>query len=107
MLRVLDFDRRVAGCNLCLTGEGRLDAQTLSGKACLGVAHAAARHGVPAVALVGQLEQGAGDSLRNFFTDIRVIGAGLPHKESLRRAPELLAQAAGRVAAEPRWRQSP
>lgn len=106
VLRVLDFDRRVAACDLCLTGEGRLDAQTLSGKACLGVAQAAARHGVPTVALVGQLEHGAAEFFRGVLADIHVIGAGLPPDESLRRAADLLAQTAARVVAKPRWRQS-
>lgn len=105
VLRVLDFDRRVADCALCLTGEGRLDAQTLAGKACLGVARAAARHGVPTVALVGQLHDAAAQLLRPLFQDILVIGPGLPHDQSIRRAPDLLAQAAAKVVTEACQRQ--
>ncbi|GAA2727171.1 hypothetical protein CAE01nite_25150 [Cellulomonas aerilata] len=37
-----------------ITGEGSLDAQSLHGKAPVGVAHAAARAGVPTVAVCGR-----------------------------------------------------
>ncbi len=59
VLEGLDFEARLAEADLVLTGEGRLDGQTLQGKACLGVARAAARCGVPCVALVGCLGSGA------------------------------------------------
>jgi glycerate kinase len=39
-----------------ITGEGKIDAQSLRGKAPVGVARAAAEHGVPVVALGGIVE---------------------------------------------------
>ena len=42
VLEAVRFHERVARCDLCLTGEGKLDGQSLSGKAVLGVAKAAA-----------------------------------------------------------------
>jgi len=54
ILSLLDFNRRIAGSDLVITGEGSLDRQTLSGKAPLGVARACARLGVPVVAVCGQ-----------------------------------------------------
>lgn len=47
------FGERIAGADLVLTGEGRLDAQTLSGKVVAGVCELARGHGVPVAALVG------------------------------------------------------
>lgn len=44
----------VAGAALVVTGEGSLDAQTLRGKAPVGVARVAAAAGVPAVAVAGR-----------------------------------------------------
>lgn len=41
------------GCDLVITGEGRMDAQSASGKAPVGVARLAKRHGIPVVAVVG------------------------------------------------------
>lgn len=46
------------GADLVITGEGRLDAQTLHGKTPLGVARIARAAGVPLVALAGSLGEG-------------------------------------------------
>jgi glycerate kinase len=59
VLNLIDFDRRCRGASLVLTGEGRLDSQSLHGKACMGVAAAAAQHGVPTIAIVGSTGPGA------------------------------------------------
>lgn len=48
----------VAGADLVITGEGRMDAQTLHGKAPVGVARVAKRAGVPVIALAGSLGEG-------------------------------------------------
>jgi len=56
VLELVGFDRAVAGADLVVTGEGKLDAQSLRGKAPVGVALAAAAHGVPVVALAGAVE---------------------------------------------------
>lgn len=63
MLEVVGFARAVEGADLVITGEGSLDAQSLSGKTPVGVARAAASAGVPVIALVGRLEVGP-DELR-------------------------------------------
>jgi glycerate kinase len=44
----------VAGADLVVTGEGSLDEQSLGGKAPVGVARLARRHGVPVVVVCGQ-----------------------------------------------------
>lgn len=100
VLEAVGFDRRVRGCGLCLTGEGRLDGQSLSGKAVLGVARAAAVHGVPTVALVGGAAADADRCLDAGLAGYRVIGAGLPLEASIRRAAELLADHAEACVAE-------
>jgi glycerate kinase len=56
ILDLIDFDRRVHGADLVVTGEGSLDEQSLAGKAPVGVARAAARSGVPVVAVAGRLQ---------------------------------------------------
>jgi len=54
ILDLIDFDRRVVGADLVVTGEGSLDQQSLAGKAPIGVARAAA--GVRVVAVAGRLQ---------------------------------------------------
>lgn len=52
------LDALVQGADLVITGEGRLDVQTLRGKTPMGVARVAKRHGVPVVVLAGTLGEG-------------------------------------------------
>jgi glycerate kinase len=49
---------RLTGADLCLTGEGRLDEQSLHGKAIHGVARAAQAAGVPCIAICGSIADG-------------------------------------------------
>ncbi|WP_406317039.1 glycerate kinase [Streptosporangium sp. NBC_01639] len=54
LLDLLGFHDRLDGARLVITGEGSLDEQTLHGKAPAGVAAAAAKAGVPVVAVCGR-----------------------------------------------------
>jgi glycerate kinase len=100
VLDAVDFERRVHGCDLCLTGEGQIDAQSVSGKACMGVARAASQHDVPTIALVGAVGPGAEQCLASGLRDYVVIGEGLPAEVSMQQAGVLIADAAGQVARE-------
>lgn len=65
VLEATGFEARLRTCRLALTGEGRLDRQTARGKVIAGVARHALAVGVPCVALVGALEEGAEALLRS------------------------------------------
>jgi glycerate 2-kinase len=54
ILDLIDFDDLLPAAALVITGEGSLDQQSLHGKAPVGVAAAATRHGVPTVAVAGR-----------------------------------------------------
>ncbi|MBV9796382.1 MAG: glycerate kinase [Actinobacteria bacterium] len=56
ILELVGFDTALDGADLVVTGEGSLDLQSLAGKAPVGVARAAARRGVPVVAVAGRSE---------------------------------------------------
>lgn len=73
----------VQGADLVITGEGRLDAQTLHGKTPLGVARIAAAAGVPVIALAGSLGEGYQ----------RLYDAGIAAAFSLTPGPVSLEQA--------------
>ena len=55
LLDIVGFDNLVKGCSLVFTGEGRLDAQSLKGKAVIGIASRVKALGIdaPVVAFVG------------------------------------------------------
>lgn len=61
VLDAVRFDQRCRCAALVLTGEGRLDGQSLHGKAALGVAARAAKIDVPTIAIVGATGPGAED----------------------------------------------
>jgi glycerate kinase len=56
VMEATGFADKLAGADLVLTGEGRIDAQTAFGKTALGVARRAAAAGVPCVAVGGGVE---------------------------------------------------
>lgn len=58
LLDACHFDQLAAQADLVLTGEGRFDAQSLRGKAPVGVARRASRAGVPCLALCGCVAPG-------------------------------------------------
>jgi glycerate kinase len=78
MLELASFGERLDGARLVITGEGSLDAQTLHGKAPVGVARAAAAHQppVPVIAVAGRCAlspdqlRAAGISAAYALTDI-------------------------------------
>lgn len=53
VLDLVGFDERVRDVDLVITGEGNMDEQSAAGKAPVGVARRAKRHGKPVVAVVG------------------------------------------------------
>ena len=59
LLDAAKFDSLVAGADLVITGEGRMDAQSLHGKVPCGVAKRAKRAGKPCIAICGALGDGA------------------------------------------------
>lgn len=58
VLDEVGFERVIQGADLVFTGEGKIDAQSLSGKVVVGVGRRAAPLGVPVVAVVGDIADG-------------------------------------------------
>jgi len=56
ILDTVQIDRMLDACDLVITGEGKIDRQTLQGKVVTGVANRARRHSVPVIGVTGKLE---------------------------------------------------
>lgn len=56
MLDIVKFDEALPGTDMIITGEGRLDRQTMYGKLPLGVLRRGERAGIPVVAIGGSVE---------------------------------------------------
>ncbi len=63
VLNLVGFDQLLAGCSLCVTGEGHADAQSAHGKVVSGVAARCKAAGVPCVAVVGGMDADARELL--------------------------------------------
>lgn len=53
VLKFIDFEKQVKDADLVITGEGKVDGQTASGKTPFGVAQAAKKVGVPTIVIAG------------------------------------------------------
>jgi glycerate kinase len=87
------LEERVAAADLVVTGEGSLDAQSLSGKGPVAIARMARRHGRPVIAFCGRTDAAArGCGLFDSITEL--AASGLPADQLMSRTAELLEGAA-------------
>lgn len=98
VLDLIEFDSLLEGVDLVVTGEGRMDWQSAFGKVPSGVGKRCKAKGIPAVALVGGMGEGA-DRLFEFGVDsiLPTINGAMDLEEALARARELYAGAADRM----------
>ena len=73
VLEFTELEARLAGADLVITGEGSLDEQSLLGKAPLGVARAAARAGIPVIAVCGRTTLGPGQLTASGFREVHAL----------------------------------
>jgi glycerate kinase len=88
----INLEARVASADLVITGEGRLDEQSLQGKGPVGVARLARRLGKKIVGVAGSVDDSPG--LRaQFDLLIGIKPAAMPLDEAMRRTGELIESA--------------
>ncbi len=99
VLDAVDFDRRLEDVSLVITGEGRIDGQSVRfGKVPVGVARRCAARNIPVVAIVG----GIGDGAEGLFelcesTIQTTVNGPMSLKEAMTEAPALYEAAAERL----------
>lgn len=96
---VSGLEQALIGADLVITGEGRIDLQTLHGKTPMGVASIAKRHGVPVVALAGTLGEGYQQLYGHGIDAAFSLAPGpISLADALAEAPRLLRQRAADIA---------
>ena len=98
ILNLVDFEDQLEGAHLVITGEGRIDGQSIRGKVPVGVAMRARNCGVPALAIVGDIGANAEEVFKYGIDSImstmdRVMGMD----EVMARSSETLRDAARRA----------
>ncbi len=99
VLDAVDFDTKLEGVDLAVTGEGRIDGQSVRfGKVPVGVAKRCAAKGIPTVAIVG----GIGDGAEGLFdlcesTIMTTVSGPMSLEKAMADAPALYEYAAERL----------
>lgn len=89
VLDVLGFENAVKDADLVLTGEGKIDFQSIKGKVVVGVARRAKKYNVPVVAIVGDI----GDPIDEVYSEgvsgvFSINRIAAPYKELRPRAKD-------------------
>jgi glycerate kinase len=99
VIEEIGLERRLAGADLLVTGEGKLDDQSSRGKAAVAAGRVARRLGVRTLALVGALGPGWQAAAAEAFDEVGAMTPqGVPTEEAMARAAEKLAAAAAAYA---------
>ena len=92
VLEIIDFEKRLKGVDLVITGEGRLDGQSIYGKTPVGVSRSAAKKDIPVIAVAGTLGSGVekvtDHGISAYFS---IIDRPAELNEIIERSPKLLA----------------
>ena len=99
VLEAVDFDKKLEGVCLAVTGEGRIDGQSVRfGKVPVGVAKRCALKDIPTVAIVGGIGEGAEGLFDLCESTIQTTVSGpVTLEKAMSEAPALYEQAAERL----------
>ncbi len=89
VLDTVKFDELIKGADIVFSGEGRIDTQSLRGKVVIGVARRSKKHGVPVVAIVGDISPDIDTAYEEGVSGIFSINrVAIPFIEARPRAKE-------------------
>lgn len=98
VLQLIDFDKKLMGVDLVVTGEGCTDSQSVCGKVMLGVGTHAKAHGIPCIGLSGSLGEGAEEILKHGISSLHSIMApSMSLEYAMEHAEQLYLDAAVRM----------
>jgi glycerate kinase len=98
VLDLIQFDTLLEGVDLVVTGEGRMDWQSAFGKVPSGIGMRCKEKGIPAVAIVGGMSDGAEKIYEYGIESITTtIQGAMPIEEAMERSVELYRGAAQRT----------
>ena len=95
---ISQLEKRLLECDLVLTGEGKIDGQSLYGKVPVGIGRAALKNNIPVIAFAGAVGEGIERLEEEGVTAVMVIGERpMPLEEAMLRGEELLYESAKRL----------
>lgn len=95
VMTIVGLEDAIADAQLAFTGEGKMDAQTLGGKAPMGVAQMAKKYNVPVIGIAGIVDKGAEASLDQLFYKVySLTSESISESEAVKNAGLLMQMAA-------------
>ncbi|MEW4221330.1 glycerate kinase [Rossellomorea marisflavi] len=99
VLKAVNFSDKVKDASLVITGEGRIDGQTIYGKTPIGVAKSAKVYGIPVIGIAGSLTEDSTVVYEHGIDALFSIVPGIIElNEALSQAPRLLERASRNMA---------
>jgi glycerate 2-kinase len=100
VLETVKFHERIQDASLVITGEGRIDGQTIFGKTPIGVAKAAKRYNIPVIAIAGSVSDDSDVVLSHGIDALYSIVPGIiPLEKALANAEYYVTKTARNIAA--------
>ncbi|WP_438312913.1 glycerate kinase [Sporosarcina sp. FA9] len=101
VLDAISFEKHIQDADLIVTGEGKTDVQTLSGKTPFGIAKVAKEKEIPVILISGTLEKNCKKELSHIFTELHSItDETVSSEDSMNDAYRLLRKKTKYVIAE-------
>ena len=90
--------QRLTGADLCITGEGKFDSQSLAGKTTIGVARFCKEMNIPCVIIAGAIGPGAGEAIEQGITAyFSLCDQPMNLEQAIASAPQLLSSTAANI----------
>ncbi len=98
ILDLVDFENKIDGADLVITGEGKIDGQSIRGKVPVGVAARTAPEGIPVLAVVGDIGKDA-SAVYEYGIDsiMSTVDRAMSLEDAISRSAECLVDAAERA----------
>lgn len=98
VLELMNFDARLDGVSLVVTGEGRIDWQSCFGKVVQGIGERCKRRDIPVIALVGSMGEGAENIYEHGIdSTMTTVNGVMPLEDAIGNAEELYYRGALRL----------
>jgi len=96
--QAVNLPKRLTEADICITGEGKIDGQSIYGKVCWRVADIAHEQNVPTIALVGAIGEGAEKCTPPIDAIFSIIDKPMNLTEATKYTSELLTRSAEQLA---------
>ncbi|MEA1784852.1 glycerate kinase [Arenibacter sp. GZD96] len=91
ILETLQVEKGMQWADLVITGEGKIDAQTLQGKTIAGIARMAKRHQVPVIVITGKVGENIDEIYDLGVSAIfSIVNQPMPLETAIKQAPRLI-----------------